>query len=232
VRLVASVALVTMCASLAAAQPQNVDIPAADGTLLRATYFSPGQPGPAILLLHQCNMDRHAWDGLAATLATNGFHVLTFTLRGFSDGAATMPEQPLPQWPADAETALAYLLAQPGVDIGRVAAGGASCGVEHATNLAITHPEIRALMLLSGDAAPEGVAYVRATPSVAVFGAATTGDQLASGTRTVVSASRNPKSTVKMYAGADHGVAMFRPHPELPNAIVQWLQAQLTPATK
>jgi dienelactone hydrolase len=181
------------------------------------------------MLFHQCNMDRHAWDSLAAALTTSGFHVLTFTLRGFSDGATTMPAQPLPQWPTDAETALDYLLAQPGVDKGRVAAGGASCGVEHATNLAIAHPEIRALVLLSGNAAPEGVDYVRATPSVAVFGAATVGDQLASGTRTVVNASKNPRSTLKMYAGADHGVVLFRTHPDLPKTIVQWLQAQVTP---
>src|SRR6266851_715363 len=41
-------------------QKKDVDIKASDGVTLKGTYFSPGRPGPAMLLLHQCNMDRHA----------------------------------------------------------------------------------------------------------------------------------------------------------------------------
>ena len=211
----------------AAAQGRDIDINASDGTVLKATYFSPDRPGPAVILLHQCNMDRHAWDSLAATLVRNGFHVVTLTLRGFSDGAKTMPEYPLPQWPTDIEAAFAYLLDQPGVDKTRVAAGGASCGVEQATTLAAHHREIRALVLLSGGGSPEGLDYLAATPSVAVFGAAASGDILASGTRTSVAESKNRDSVMKTYTGAQHGVDLFRPHPELPGAIVQWLQARL-----
>ena len=211
----------------AAAQARDVQIAASDGTVLNATYFSPDKPGPAVILLHQCNMDRHAWDTLAAALVKSGFHVVTLTLRGFSDGAKTMPEYPLPQWPTDIESAFAYLLEQPGVDKTRVAAGGASCGVEQATTLAAHHSEIRALVLLSGGGSPEGLDYLAATPSVAVFGAAANGDILASGTRTSVAESKNRDSIMKTYPGAQHGVELFRPHPELPGQIVQWLQARL-----
>ena len=44
-----------------------------------------GRSGPAMLLLHQCNMDRHAWDGLAKDLADAGVHVLTLDFRGFGE---------------------------------------------------------------------------------------------------------------------------------------------------
>src|SRR5215813_12207827 len=104
---------------------KNVDIHATDGVALKGSYFSPNAPGPAVLLLHQCNMDRHAWDGLASALTHAGFHVLTFTLRGFLNGGKTIPPSPLPQYPSDIESAFNYLLAQPGVDTTRVAVGGA-----------------------------------------------------------------------------------------------------------
>ena len=69
------------CSGVAAeVQKKDVDLKAQDGTTLKASYFAPGHPGPAMLLLHQCNMDRHAWDGLAQDLVNAGFHVLTLDL--------------------------------------------------------------------------------------------------------------------------------------------------------
>ena len=77
----------------AAAQSQDVDLTGADGTNLRATYLSPGQPGPAMLLVHQCNMDRTSWSGIASQLVDAGVHVLTLDLRGFGDsGGAPLRE--------------------------------------------------------------------------------------------------------------------------------------------
>ena len=67
-------------------QKKDVDIQAPDGTNLKGTYFSAGRPGPGMILLHQCNMDRHAWDGLAQDLAGAGFHVLTVDFRAASEG--------------------------------------------------------------------------------------------------------------------------------------------------
>jgi len=54
-----------------------VDLSAADGTKLKATFFSAGKPGPGVLLLHQCNQQRKGWDGLATRLAAAGISVLT-----------------------------------------------------------------------------------------------------------------------------------------------------------
>src|SRR5687768_83221 len=63
----------------------DADIPARDGVILKGSYHSPGAPGPAVLLIHQCNMDRHAWDALIPDLVGAGFHVLTFDQRGYGD---------------------------------------------------------------------------------------------------------------------------------------------------
>src|ERR1700728_4853648 len=73
---------------------KDVDIQAPDGVNLKGTYFSAGRPGPAMLLLHQCNMDRHAWDGLAEDLAGNGFNVLTIDYRGYGESGGRKPPHP------------------------------------------------------------------------------------------------------------------------------------------
>ena len=94
-------------------QKKDVDIKAPDGTNLKGSYFSPGRRGPAILLLHQCNMDRHAWDTLANDLAASGFHVLTIDYRGYGDsgGHFANPEERRQivqgKWPSDVDAAYA-----------------------------------------------------------------------------------------------------------------------------
>ena len=228
-------ALTLAAAASADTQKKDVDIKAPDGVTLKGTYFSPGRPGPAMLLLHQCNMDRHAWDGLARDLADAGFHVLAIDYRGygesggerFTDVALRRPvmEQ---KWPGDVDAALAYLLAQKGIDKSRVAAGGASCGVTQSSNLATRRHDIKALVLLSGTASEAAKAYVAATPALAVFGAASEGDPgAAKGIKEAVGASKNPQSTLKIYMGSEHGVPMFPKNPELEPMIVSWMKARL-----
>jgi hypothetical protein len=46
-----------------------LDLSAADGTKLKATYFGAGKPGPGVLLLHQCNRQRKVWNAFAQQLA-------------------------------------------------------------------------------------------------------------------------------------------------------------------
>ena len=222
----------TLSLGLAAeSQKKDVDIKATDGANLKGSYFSPGRPGPAILLLHQCNMDRHAWDGLAMDLANAGFHVLTLDFRGFGDSGRTTDQAQRTsmreKWPGDVDTALEYLKSQKGVDPARLAAGGASCGVTQSSDLAARHHEIKALMVLSGTTTETTRTYVTSTPSLPVFGAASEGDtNAAKGIREAVAASKNPHSTVKIYAGTEHGVPMFAKNPELEPMIVSWLQSQ------
>jgi dienelactone hydrolase len=237
-RLLATAAAASLALSLgwaADVQKKEVDIQASDGTNLKASYFSPGRSGPAMILLHQCNMDRHAWDGLANDLAAAGFHVLTFDFRGFGESGGGRPTDAAERrtviqqkWPADVDAAYAYLIAQKGVNKAEVAAGGASCGVTQASDLATRHHEVRALMLLSGNASDAAKAYLASLPSLPVFGAASEGDtNAAKGIKEAVAASKNPHSTLKLYPGTEHGVPMFAKHAELEPMIVSWLKTQV-----
>jgi dienelactone hydrolase len=214
----------------------DVDIKASDGVVLKGSYFSPGRPGPAVLLLHQCNMDRHSWDGLANDLAGAGIHVLTFDFRGYGDtgdkpaDAAARRTQVAEKWPVDVDTAYSFLLSQSGVDKTSVAAGGASCAVAQAGSFASRHSEVKSIVMLSPAGDP-GKAYIAQTPALAILGAATENDSIVAtapqNTKDAGEASKNPRSTIKIYPGTEHGVPMFGKNPDLEPMIVSWLKTQL-----
>jgi hypothetical protein len=65
-----------------------VDLKAADGTILKATYFAATKPGPGVLLLHQGNRARKSWDELAGQLAAAGINTLTLVSSGWRDTLA------------------------------------------------------------------------------------------------------------------------------------------------
>lgn len=225
----AASALVFAAGLMAEVQKKDAVIKAADGIDLKVTYFSPGTPGPGVLLLHQCNMDRHGWDGLAKDLANAGFHVVTVDFRGFGDSGGDKAQRD--KWPGDVDAAYAYLVAQKGVDKTRIAAGGASCGVTQSSDLATRHHEIKALVLLSGQASDAAKAYLAATPSIPVFGAASDGDTAAAkGIQEAEGSSKNPHSTIKIYSGTEHGVPMFSKNADLEPMIVTWLKTQMAPS--
>jgi dienelactone hydrolase len=216
----------------------DVDIQAPDGVNLRGSYFSTGKSGPAMILLHQCNMERHAWDGLAKDLADAGIHVLTVDFRTFGEsGGGKVPFSVLARtiipekFPGDVEAAYAFLLSQTGVDKTRVAVGGASCGVTESADLASRHHEIKTMMLLSGVASDAAKRYIAQAGDLAIFGAASEGDTAgpgaAAGIKAALGASKNAKSTLKMYEGTEHGVPMFAKNPDLEPMIVAWLRARL-----
>ncbi len=106
--------------------------------------------------------------------------------------------------------------------------GGASCGVTQSSDLASRHPEIKTLVELSGTASEATKNYIGHTSGVAIFGAASEGDTgAASGIRSLVGASMNPQSKLKIYSGTEHGVPMFAKNPELEPMIVSWLKERL-----
>ena len=221
--------------TLAAAQSQDIDLAGADGTTLKATYLSPGQPGPAMLLVHQCNMDRTSWSGIAAQLVDAGVHVLTLDLRGFGESAgAPLREIGFPtfmqQAPGDVDAAFDHLAGRAGVDAARVGAGGASCGAMLTADLAARR-DVEALMLLSGPPSEAAVANMASSPELAVFAAAATDDMVTPGVadalQGAVDGSGHPHSTAKIYEGSEHGLPMFDRNPDLQPALVSWLAAEL-----
>jgi alpha/beta superfamily hydrolase len=179
----------------------DLDIAASDGAKLKATYYSAGKPGPGMLLLHQCNMNRKAWNNLAEALAQRGVHVLTFDYRGYGETSGPGSRDKLS---TDIDTALATLKSKGGVDKTRLAAGGASCSVENAVQLARRSEEIKALLLLTGPVTASGREFFQSHISFPVYWA----DSPEMGYKAVIK-STNSATTTRDVAQDWHGVVMF-----------------------
>jgi dienelactone hydrolase len=151
--------------------PRVVDLKASDGTVLKASYFAAAKPGPRVLLLHQFNRTRKAWDDLAGQLAAAGINTLTVDMRGFGESGGT-PNTKLTdaerakvrtKRPSDIDTAFQYLVSQPGVKRDVMGVGGAGeLGVGRSVEVARQHSaEVKSLVLLSGDTVQEGLEFMR-----------------------------------------------------------------------
>ena len=229
----ALIAIVTVAP--AQAQSRDVDLKAADGVTLKATYSSPGRPGPGMLLIHQCNMDRSSWSGISAALVGAGVHVLTMDLRGFGDsggeGMSAGFSSFMRKSTADLDMAYEHLMSQSGVDGARVGIGGASCGAMLTADLATRQAGVKALMLLSGPPSEAAVKHMADTNGLAVFAAATEDDPVTVGVagalQGAVGGSKHPRSTAKIYAGTEHGLPMFEKNPDLEPQLLDWLKTQL-----
>jgi dienelactone hydrolase len=211
-------------------------IAAPDGTKLAATYYSPGRPGPGILLLHQCNKDRSSWNALAESLARSGFHVLTLDYRGYgqSEGKRHLEVPDAERvrlttevWPGDVDAAFASLRARPGVE--KVyGAGGASCGVNQSVQLSRRHPEVKSLVLLSGGTDRQGRKHLTSRSSPSLFIAAADDDDGIVGVMAWIdAASANSTNRFVEYKTGGHGTNLFTAHQELPAEIVAWYEATL-----
>jgi dienelactone hydrolase len=235
-------ALSLVCLSARAGNPVSprvVDLKAPDGTSLKGTFFSAGRPGPGVLLLHQCNRQRKVWDDLAARLATAGLNVMTVDLRGYGDSSGTPVDKLTPQeapvvfnekFPTDVEAAYQYLLTQPEVIRDSLVVGGASCGVNQSVHVAMNHPEVKALVLLSEGTDAAGRQFLRSSPTMPVFMAAADDDPDPGVTEVMqwlYTLSTNPLSELVHYPRGGHGVEMFDAHEELPGMIVAWVASTM-----
>ena len=241
---------VLTCVAPALPAPRIVDLTAADGTKLKATYFAAARLGPGVLLLHQCNRQRKVWDGLAQQLAAVGINVLTLDYRGFGESGGDpfdkLPPERMAQiqaekWPSDFDTAFQYLVSQPGVTRDMIGVGGASCGVNNSVQIARRHPEVRSLMLLSGNTDLNGRQFLRNSTKLPVFFSVADDDEFPPTVLAIewlYSLTSNPGKTFVHYATGGHGADMFPVHPELPGIIVDWYVTTLiktpgrAPATK
>jgi tetratricopeptide (TPR) repeat protein len=228
-----------------------VDLKAADGTILKASYFAAAKPGPGVLLLHQSNRTRKAWDDLAAQLAAAGIHTLTLDMRGFGESGGKKPANEL-NGARDLDTAFQYLVAQPGVKRDVIGVGGAGWfGVLHSIEVARQHSaEVKSLVLLSGETLQDGLQFLRQASQLPALFAVADDDEYPPTVEAMewlyINSSSPGKKFVHYSAAQDapwmwyetsdaskvpakggHGTDMFKPHPELPGIIVDWLVTTL-----
>jgi len=220
--------------------PRAVDLKASDGTILKASFFAAANPGPGVLLLHQCNRQRKVWDDLAAQLSSAGINVLTLDLRGFGESGGIAHDKLTPRqaaqvqaedWPGDIDTAFESLITQPGVKRDVIGVGGASCGVDNSIETARRHPgEVKSLVLLSGNTPLPGRRFLRQASQLPILFAVADDDEFPPTAQVVpwlFSISSNPGKKFVRYATGGHGADMFKVHPELRGVITDWFVTTL-----
>jgi pimeloyl-ACP methyl ester carboxylesterase len=150
-------------------QTRAVELKAADGMVLKATFFAGGKPGPGVLLLHQNTRTRKSWETVAEHLAGAGINTLTLDLRGFGESGTPLAKLTDAErdkltrgWPRDVDAALQFLGSQPDVDHTVMGVGGAGwLGVLCSVDAARRHPEvIKSLVLMSGETFGEGLQFL------------------------------------------------------------------------
>jgi len=149
--------------------PQVVDLKAADGTLLKASFFAAAQAGPGVLLFHQNNRTRRSWDGLAEQLARAGINTLTVDSRGHGESGGKYDNWTDPnrdegrqKAQADIDTAFQFLASQPGVEGNVIGVGGAGLlGVDNSVETARRHTaRVKSLVLISGETFRPGIEFL------------------------------------------------------------------------
>ena len=221
-------------------QEQVVQITSADGFALTGYYFAAAQPGPGILLVHQCNRRgaRTGYEDLAPRLAAAGMHVLLLDSRGFGKSRdeqyrdyhaqADLIDTKVPQ---DVEAAYQFLVSRRGVDQNNIGVVGASCGTWQAIPLARDHAEIRTLVFISGsylglDAVERAYETLLDRPILAVYSEDDRYGTPAS-MRAAFAQSLHPASKLIVYKGDIHGTPLFASDSDLEREIVAWFSTHL-----
>jgi pimeloyl-ACP methyl ester carboxylesterase len=228
--------------------PREIGLKASDGTQLKATYFSSGQPGPGVLLLHQNNRTRKSWDGVAEQLAAAGINTVTLDMRGHGESGGT----PSGNLTDDIDRALQYLVSQPGVKrdvIGVAGAGG--LGVLNAVEAARRHfTDVKSLVLLSGEALRDGLQFLQQASDLPELFAFSDDDEYPptqDAMKLLYLTASSPSKKLVHYSAAEdapwiwyetsdiskvpatgsHGTDLFAAHTELPGIIVHWFVTTL-----
>jgi hypothetical protein len=225
--------LLALAVSLWLVQPtagESVTIETPDGARLAARLFDAGRGTPGVVFFPMCSSGAtDGWVPVAERLHRAGVSSLVVTYRnapGNTRGSATGDQRA-----ADADAEVAYLRAKIGSDT-PLGFAGSSCGVYHAIRTAAANgPTARAVVLLSGPHTAQQLAYVRVTPSLAVFSGASAGEPPSPDwAREIAAASAHPASRVTILEKRAHGTALFEPYPELAVDVADWLAARLRAA--
>jgi alpha-beta hydrolase superfamily lysophospholipase len=218
--------------------PAQVEFSAPDGLMLHATYWAAAGPGPAMLLLHQCNADRTSWTPLAERFARAGVHVLAFDFRGFGGSRNDLVgdfsaerARLLPDFPADVDRAVSFFATLPDVDVKRLGVMGASCGGSQTVLLALREPRVQAIGFLSSSLpalTEQDLVQFESNEGLAILAIAAEKDAgTIEITRRLFDRSSHPDSKLIVYKGALHGVPLFEHDAGLADSIVAWFVAML-----
>ena len=120
------------------------------GENLAATLFLPegDLPAPVLIICHGAGEFKEHYFELCETLSARGVATLAVDMHGHGGSAGTRYHVDMRQWVADIQAAIDFLLTQPRVDGGRIAAFGLSSGGTAILEAALVEPRLKSLVAL------------------------------------------------------------------------------------
>lgn len=218
------------------AEPTTLTTP--DGTSIAGIVTRPAQGSclPAVLFVHQFNLDKSQWSAHVDTFVAAGYVTMAIDLRGHgeSDPAAgpladilTDPAQA----PSDVATALAFLMADESVDAARVGIVGTSIGANLAVVASSQDLGVSATVAISTRVEPVTSLLDGRPLSLGPFacwaGENDGGGDHAMSCGVFETASSGPAESTVLPGTAAHGVQIVDDFPETIPSVLAFLDANL-----
>lgn len=120
------------------------------GDNLAATLFLPASdlPAPVLIICHGAGEFKEHYFELCETLSARGVATLAVDMHGHGGSEGTRYHVDMRQWVADIQAAIEFLLLQPRIDGGRIAAFGLSSGGTAILEAALIEPRLKSLVAL------------------------------------------------------------------------------------
>jgi dienelactone hydrolase len=210
------------------------------GFALKADYYQPEKAEQrAVLLLHQCNLDRSMYDGIGKGLSQRGIHALSLDFRGFGgsiDDETDMKKfgrsrfmSYFKHWPKDVQLAYDFLRKKVGKD-GIIGVIGASCGGRQAKILTENNP-INAMSFFSSAVVhndkEDTITDYKAIANKPTLFISAEEDGTFDGTKRGFTLNENVKSKFISYKGTAHGYPLLEQDEYLAETIVDWFDRNL-----
>ncbi|MFT7561512.1 MAG: dienelactone hydrolase [Flavobacteriales bacterium] len=239
-----AIGAILMATNMATAS--ELSLTASDGFELKADYYAAkASSKKAVVLLHQCNMDRSMYKELGESFKRKGIHVLSLDLRGFGGSVDAQTSinflQLLPPeehyqaevfglWAGDVALAYDTLKERVG-DNAKVGVLGASCGGEAGQMLAAQR-SVQALSFFSSNVLNPNDSnsvkgYQDGLASVPTLFIAAENDQIYAGTKKASELNTAKNSTFFSYEGGEHGAPLLESQIKLSSKIIKWFAKNL-----
>lgn len=218
------------------AQPMTLTTP--DGTSIAGIVTRPalGTCLPAVLFVHQFNLDKSQWSAHVDTFVAAGYVTMAIDLRGHGEsgpamGSLTDVLTDPAQAPSDVATALAFLLADAPVDEARVGIVGTSIGANLAVVAASQDLGVSATVAISTRVDPvtsllDGLP-VSLGPFACWAGENDGGGDHAMSCGVFEMASSGPAASTVLPGTGAHGVQIVDDFPETIPSVLAFLDANL-----
>ena len=215
-----------LASDAASAAGQPVQIRAADGVTIAATYYHAGGAAPAVVLVHMFTRTKDDWRPFAERLQATGITALAIDLRGH--GGSGGSSAPAPAMALDVRAGIDFLGAQAAVrGIGVV---GASLGASAALLAAADATLVRGVALLSPSSDYRGV---RIEGALRKYGdrplllVTSSGDPYALRTVRSMMTDTTTARDQRVSPIAAHGSQLLDRDPDVATALVDWLRRTL-----